>query len=145
MGNGHEPWERIPGTTPAVKLAARELRCRAVETPAERVLWQALRNRGLGGLKFRRQQPLGPFVVDFFCASCRLVVEVDGTIHEDEDRAAQDAARTEILAAHGFRVIRFRNEEVLNDLDGVLMRIFETANAVQAALPSPADRERGWG
>ena len=82
-------------------------------TPAEEVLWESLRDRRLEGLKFRRQHGFGPFVLDFSCAAHSLVIELDGAIHDDQ--AEQDAYRTEYLAQYGYRVIRFRNEEVLRD------------------------------
>ncbi len=103
--------------------AARELRRR--ETEAEAILWAALRGRQVAGLKFRRQRPAGPFVLDFYCADHRLVVEVDGAIH-DEQRE-QDAARTAILKQYGYRVVRFRNAEIASDLAAVLARIAEAA------------------
>ena len=96
--------ERIR-TSPAVQRRARELRRTMTET--ERLLWSHLRNRQLGGLKFRRQHPLGPSIVDFYCAAKRLVVEVDGGIHDSQ--CDRDAVRTERLEEHGCKVIRFRN------------------------------------
>lgn len=114
---------RVRGTTPGVEEAARQLRRR--ETPAERVLWQALRRNRLRGLAFRRQHPLGPFVVDFYCPARRLVVELDGEVHDDQ--AEQDEARTERLIAFDYRVIRFRNDEVLADLHAVLAAIMSAA------------------
>ena len=121
---------------------ARDLRRRM--TPAEEVLWRALRDRRLAGTKFRRQHPFGPFVVDFCCRTTRLVVELDGPVHDDQ--AEQDAARTEILAAYGFRVLRFRNEEVFADLESVLDRIRTEATKLpngDPLVPSPSSRERG--
>ena len=97
-------------------------------TPAEQVLWQALRGRRLAGLKFRAQHPVGPFVLDFYCSRHKLVVELDGDIHDQQQE--RDAARTAQLNAYGYRVIRFRNAEVLTDLPAVLEKI------AQAALPS---------
>jgi very-short-patch-repair endonuclease len=99
--------------------AARALRQRA--TQAETALWDALRDRGLDGLKFRRQRPLGPFVVDFVCLEARLVVEVDGPIHDEQ--AEQDDYRAEFIASYGFRVLRVSNDDVLTDLATVLDRI----------------------
>ena len=120
--------ERKRIRTPAqIQQRARELRREM--TPTERVLWQRLRNRQLSGLKFRRQHPLGPFIADFYCAAHRLVVEIDGDIHDLQPE--RDAARTEQFEKYGYRVIRFRNEQVLNDIESVLA-------AIQAAcLPSP--------
>ncbi len=99
--------------------AARQLRRDA--TTAEQVLWEALRDRRLGGLKFRRQHSAGPFVLDFYCPSCKLVVELDGGVHDGQ--AGQDEARTRHLEQYGCHVIRFRNEEVFANFASVLERI----------------------
>src|SRR5689334_12520275 len=99
--------------------SARQLRQR--ETTAEKLLWDALRDRQLAGLKFRRQRPAGPFVLDFFCSAHKLVVEVDGAVHDEQQE--QDQARTELLQHYGYRVIRFHNDEVIADLGGVLAQI----------------------
>ncbi|MBD3728923.1 MAG: endonuclease domain-containing protein [Sphingomonadales bacterium] len=88
-------------------------------TDAEQRIWQALRNRALAGLKFRRQVPVGPYIVDFQCRDRQLVVEIDGGQHDE----MEDAERTAFLRAQGYRVIRFWNHEVLENLDGVLERI----------------------
>ena len=80
-----------------------------------------LRNKRLDGLKFRRQHPLGPFIADFYCAACRLVVEIDGDIHDLQPE--REVARTEQFAQYGYRVIRFRNKQVLNDIEDVLAAI----------------------
>ena len=85
-------------------------------TDAEQVLWQRLRDRRLGGHKFRRQVTIDPFIVDFLCIQHRLIVEVDGSQHNDE----VDAARTAYLEVRGYRVIRFWNNDVLRDVEGVL-------------------------
>jgi very-short-patch-repair endonuclease len=90
-------------------------------TPAERLLWRHVRNRRLGGPKFRRQHPLGRFIADFYCAAQRLVVEIDGDALAGQTE--YDAVRTEVLEERGYRVIRFRNEEVLRDVAGVLSAI----------------------
>jgi very-short-patch-repair endonuclease len=90
-------------------------------TPAEKVLWDVLRGRGLDGLRFRRQHPVGRFVLDFYCPIHKLAVEVDGEVHDAQQE--RDAERTAVIEAHGYRVIRFRNEEVLDNLPGVLARI----------------------
>ncbi len=118
---------RVRGSTPQLDAAAR-LHRRSI-TPAERALWQALRGHQLHGLGFRRQHPLGPFIVDFYCPQLKLVIELDGDVHADQ--ADYDAARTEQLAAYGYRVIRFRNEAVLGDLSSVLKRITATAEALE--------------
>ena len=95
-------------------------------TEAERVLWHALRGDGIPGMKFRRQHAIGRFVLDFYCPMYRLALEVDGGVHDDANQAEYDALRTEALAQLGIRVLRFRNEDVLCDLPGVIERIKET-------------------
>ena len=110
----------------AGKAAARRLRRNA--TDAERALWRYLRNRTAGGAKIRRQQPIGPYIVDFVCFEARLVIEIDGGQHAVH--AGQDAVRTAYLKRHNFRVIRFWNNDVLANPNGV----FET---IETALKSP--------
>jgi very-short-patch-repair endonuclease len=105
---------------------------RKAMTPAEACLWQAIRRRRLGGLKFRRQHPSGPSILAFYCSEHRLVVEVDGGVHAGQ--RAYDEARSEHLAAHGYCVIRFSNGDVLNNLDTVLSLI---AKAVPTPPASP--------
>ena len=121
--------------TPAViQQRARELRQEA--TPAEETLWQALRGRRLGGRKFRRQHPLGPFIADFCCPEARLIVEVDGSVHDGQGE--HDAARTQQFETHGYRVVRVRNEDVLCRLSAVLKAI---AQACDARMGAEADEE----
>ena len=79
---------------------------------AEAAAWQILRNRGLFGLKFRRQQVIAGFIVDFYCASARLALELDGGVHDDPDQRAYDAARRDALASHAVRVLRLPNRDV---------------------------------
>jgi len=100
---------------------ARHLRRRP--TDAEKALWRRLRDRRLGGLKFRRQVSIPPHVVDFYCAESQLVVEVDGGQHTEEG----DAARTDALTAAGYRVVRFWNHDVLGNMEGVLETILAAA------------------
>jgi very-short-patch-repair endonuclease len=95
-------------------------------TEAENLLWQALRRKQLGGLVFRRQHPINRFIVDFYCPAANLVIEVDGPIH-DQSRE-MDRARQDFLESLGLRVVRFSNDEVLQDRDAVLNRIREAAN-----------------
>jgi very-short-patch-repair endonuclease len=92
-------------------------------TPMEQRLWDEVRDRRLAGLKFRRQHPYGPFILDAFCVKHLLEVEVDGPVHDDPPQADHDAARTEYLERRGIRVLRFTNDEVEHDLPGVLRRI----------------------
>src|SRR5690349_3585886 len=96
---------------PAQRFAlARALRHRP--TPAERHAWTLLRNRGILGLKFRRQHVLHGFIVDFYCASERIVIELEGDAHDGAAEQTYDRARAEILVAAGYRIIRVRNKDV---------------------------------
>lgn len=94
-----------------------------VMTPTENLLWQNLRNRKVSIHKFRRQHPIGKYIVDFYCHEARLVIEVDGEIHLMNDNPEYDQFRTEELKSMGLKVIRFKNEEVLGDISKVLTEI----------------------
>lgn len=100
---------------------ARELRHR--QTSTEDLLWQQLRGRRLGGQKFRRQVPIGPYTVDFLCFAAKLVVEIDGAHHGEQ--AGYDERRTAEIEAQGFTVMRVSNMDVRDRLDDVLVRIAE--------------------
>ena len=99
-------------------------RLRLAATDAEIRLWSRLRRKQLEGFRFRRQHPLGPYVVDFFCAEAKLVVEVDGGQHADDGEA-----RTRWIEARGYRVVRFWNNDVLANTDGVLRTILAALRA----------------
>jgi very-short-patch-repair endonuclease len=92
-------------------------------TDAERLLWSRLRNRQLGGFRFRRQRPIGNYICDFVCLSESLIVELDGSQHVE--RADYDAARDAFLRSQGFRVLRFWNGDVMGRLDNVVETIHE--------------------
>ncbi|MFC6802233.1 endonuclease domain-containing protein [Deinococcus caeni] len=129
-------------TVRAVKrgtVRARQLR--RDQTPEERVVWRELR-AGQLGLKFRRQWPVGGYVVDFVCFEARLIVELDGGQHAEESARAYDAARTAVLEAGGFTVLRFWNNEVRQNLPGVLDSIDRHCRQ-QDVLPSPGGRGVG--
>ncbi len=136
---------------------------RSDSTDVERLLWRYLRAHRLADVKFRRQVPIGPYIADFVCFEARLVVELDGGQHADA--MEQDACRDAWLSGQGFRVLRFWNNEVLDNLDGVLTKILEElsvspspqplshegrgaliqqAPAITALAPSPLMGE-GWG
>ena len=116
---------------------ARELR--RTMTDAEAKLWNRLRNGQLLGLKFRRQVPIGSFIADFCCRNPKFVVEVDGSQHSH--LATQDASRTRVLAEHGYTVVRFWDNEVLQDIDAVLEAIVgEVTRRTLAPSPSPLPR-----
>ncbi|HHQ4926141.1 TPA: endonuclease domain-containing protein, partial [Aeromonas veronii] len=99
-------------------------RLRRDATQAEQKLWQQLRNRRLAGLKFRRQMPIGPYVVDFICFEQGLVIEVDGSQHGTLANQMHDEARTAYLNQQGFRVIRVWNNDVLSRMEVVLAHIW---------------------
>lgn len=121
---------RTRGTTSAqIVEAARSLR--REPTRAEQLLWQALRSNQVAGLKFRRQHPIGPYILDFYCAAQSLAVEVDGGIHRTTDQQRYDLERTEYLHQLGIRVLRFPNEAVETSLDSVLRAICEAAGRRQ--------------
>lgn len=100
---------------------ARELRKKP--TRAEKVLWQKLRNRKLGGLKFVRQHPIGRYVTDFYCHELGLVVELEGSIHENLDQRSYDADRFEEFENRGLKILRFKNEMIRENIEAVLERI----------------------
>jgi very-short-patch-repair endonuclease len=108
---------------------------RANPTPAEIRLWSVLRKCQRSGARFRRQHPIGPFVVDFCAPRLKLVIEVDGSQHVDLH--ANDQQRTAYLAAHGYRVLRFWNNQVMDDLNAVVIAI---ENAIGELLEANKDQ-----
>lgn len=120
-----------PPVHPAQRRFARYLRDR--QTDCETLLWQQLRNRRLHGLKFRRQHPWPPYVLDFYCVALRLAVELDGGQHFSVEGLRHDQLRSDYLRAQGIRLIRFSNLEVLQALPDVLAEILR-----QALGPSPS-------
>ena len=128
---------RIRGVSRPMQQTAEKLKRQL--TPAEKQLWQALRSRQLDNLKFRRQYALGQVALDFCCPEIRLVIELDGGIHDTQ--AEQDQARTDHLAAYGYRVLRFSNEAVLTDLAEVLEQIRQTVDQA-TRLPESVEETR---
>ena len=124
-GGGDSP----PAQRPIVHRA---LQLRRDQSLPERMLWQSLRVRP-EGLKFRRQHPVGPYVVDFCCLSHRMVVEVDGSVHDMGERALTDLERNKFLKENGYRVLRVSAQRVLADAVG-------TAEAIAARAVSPHHR-----
>lgn len=116
-------------TTWKYVLAARDLR--QEETEAEKILWNVLRGKRLNGLKFRRQHPYEKTILDFFCVEHQLVVELDGSIHDEPDQFSSDEERTKFLNDRGLKVIRFKNDDVLKNLPNVLRRIVEETSPPQ--------------
>ncbi|AQR60807.1 hypothetical protein BZG35_03415 [Brevundimonas sp. LM2] len=98
-------------------------------TPPEARLWIRLKGNRLGGLGFRKQHPIGPYILDFYCAAAKLAVEVDGASHATDERAAHDERRTVWLGGRAIRVIRITARAVKDELDGVLEFIWREAEA----------------
>jgi adenine-specific DNA-methyltransferase len=125
---------------------ARQLR--RDQTDAERRLWHLLRGRRFRGLRFRRQHPVGPYFADFACLEIGLVIELDGSQHAAIHARVYDGKRTAFLCKQGFEVIRFWDNDVLNNTQGVLQAILnvvqrrETRPSAQSC-PASSDRERG--
>jgi very-short-patch-repair endonuclease len=118
-----------------IPRTARAQTLRAASTEAERKLWYRLRDRRLGGTKFVRQAPVGPYYADFVCRACKLIVEVDGSQHAD---GAHDGKRDAILIALGYRVLRFWNADVLGSIEDVC----ETIVAAIEGRLTPFERFR---
>jgi very-short-patch-repair endonuclease len=104
------------------------------EAKAEDALWQ-LRRRQLGGFQFRRQHPIDRFIVDFYCSQARLIIEVDGPVHDKTVEA--DAGRQELLESLGYRILRFTNEQIKTDMGSALDRILDAVQTPAATSPSP--------
>jgi very-short-patch-repair endonuclease len=113
-----------------VDKIANARRLRQEKTDAERKLWSIVRNRKLGGFKFRRQVPIDRYFADFVCMEARLVIELDGGQHSEQ--VEYDAARTAVLEACGYQVIRFWNSQVLLQPDGVARSILHELNSARA-------------
>ncbi|HSV30054.1 MAG TPA: endonuclease domain-containing protein, partial [Candidatus Omnitrophota bacterium] len=122
---------------------ARRLRTERA-TEAEKLLWSKLRSRQMDGVKFRRQHPVGPYVLDFVCIERSLAVEVDGGQHADPAQAEYDRRRTDFLAAEGFEVLRFWNNDVLGNIEGVWDTICARL-AQRPSPPGPLSRKRARG
>nr|AWM03507.1 endonuclease domain-containing protein [Bradyrhizobium amphicarpaeae] len=122
------------------RAAAKKLR--ANTTPHERMLWRALKELPLDGSHFRRQAPVGPYVVDFFCPAKRLIIELDGGHHNEDDNAARDLVRQRWLENEGYRVVRFWNSEVSNDLTAVMERIYVELYGSREAEAMPLEHRR---
>lgn len=107
------------------KLKARSRKLRSSMTDAEIALWGKLRRKQLLGLQFYRQKPLGNFIVDFYCPAARLVIEIDGGQHYEEEGRIRDGLRDGYLENLGIRVLRFSNLDVLKNIEGVIAVIIE--------------------
>jgi very-short-patch-repair endonuclease len=122
------------------RQTARRLRHNATE--AERKLWRALPTFETKGTHFRRQVPIGSYVADFACMAARLVVEIDGSQHGEEERRLRDETRTRWLENEGYRVIRFWNNDIVQNPEGVLDVIYAALYGSRDAEPKPMKHER---
>ncbi|MFH1711879.1 MAG: endonuclease domain-containing protein [Patescibacteria group bacterium] len=124
--------QRLPGKRyrGVVTHLQRQKEMRKGSTPAEHALWQHLRKRQLDNLKFRRQHGIGPYIVDFYCDQCKLIIEVDGDIHNKPEIGDYDRDRQEQLEELGYTIIRVRNEAVLKNIELVLKNIKDTINQI---------------
>jgi very-short-patch-repair endonuclease len=129
---------RFSRTIPAT---ARARRLRREATFPERLVWSRLRSGALGGYSFRRQHPAGPYTLDFFCAELRVAVEIDGDSHGHHAQRMRDARRDAWLADHGVQMLRFWNDEVLTNLDGVVETIWR---AIEDAQSGQTRNGRRW-
>jgi very-short-patch-repair endonuclease len=110
---------------------------RASTTTHERILWRALKELPVSGTHFRRQAPIGPYVVDFLCPAAHLVIELDGGHHNDDETAKHDRERQLWLEQEGYRVARFWNSEITSDLNAVLERIYVDLYGSRQAEANP--------
>ncbi|MDP3355955.1 MAG: endonuclease domain-containing protein [Polaromonas sp.] len=128
--------ERV-GVRAGAKEKSRELRGQMTE--AETLLWQHFKGRRFQGFKFRRQRPLGPYILDFVCLEAGLVIEIDGGQHSEQQ--TYDQARTALIETQGLTVIRFWNHEVMNETPAVLEKIWQTLQALTPTLSRTRERE----
>jgi very-short-patch-repair endonuclease len=133
----------MPHTQVSAIQRARAKQLRRAMTRAETLLWRHLKANRLAGLGFRRQSPMGSYVADFVAHSCKLIVEVDGESHEFEERIRHDARRDQWFASRGYHVLRFTNDDVIKNLEGVVLTIRQAAE--QAAPPSLTLPREGGG
>ena len=117
-------WAAKPDIFKKAKILRKDM------TVTEEILWKRLSNRKLNGLKFRRQHPLDIFIADFYCHEKKLIVELDGGIHDTTEQMEYDDGRTFELEEKGVKILRFRNEEVLNEIEQVLEKIIETVKKI---------------
>jgi len=121
------------GATPEIFKMAKELR--KMETESEKLLWSRLHKNQILGLQFRRQHPINRFIADFYCPKIKLIIEVDGSIHELPEYQAHDIGRSEILNDFGITVIRFTNEQIIEEINSIIDQINITAKNLLSETP----------
>ena len=129
----------MPHTPVSEKNRKNAKAMRRVMTDAELKLWNELRAHRLLGLSFRRQVPIAGYIVDFACSAKKLIVEVDGSQHGEDDNAGKDSARTARLQQDGWTVLRFWNDDVLRDIDNVCQHIVISAGLGGLEIPYAAE------
>jgi very-short-patch-repair endonuclease len=131
---------RVPAWQVSTKQRTRARRLRRDLTDAERIVWNAIRAHRMHGASFRRQTPIGPFIVDFVSHAAGLIIEIDGGQHYEPESIKRDAQRDAYLASEGYLVLRFSNHDVITNRQGVLETI---ATAIVHAPSPPLPRKRG--
>ena len=124
-----EGWPRTPHSVVTRQQRQRAKSLRRAMTRAETLLWRYVKAGPLDGLSFRRQTPIGSYIMDFVCLAARVVIEIDGETHDFEERQRRDAKRDQWLRSRGYLVLRFTNNDVLSSLEGVLLTIRDAARA----------------
>jgi very-short-patch-repair endonuclease len=136
----------MPHAVVSERQRSRAKQLRQTMTRAETLLWRYLKANRIDGLGFRRQVPIRNYIADFICLSAKLIVELDGESHDFEERQKADQNRDAFFAADGFRVLRFTNEQVMSNLEGVVEVIRQTAASGASGLPpSPTLPHKGGG
>jgi very-short-patch-repair endonuclease len=131
---------RVPAWQVSTKQRTRARRLRRDLTDAERIVWNAIRAHRMHGASFRRQTPIGPFIVDYVSHAAGLIIEIDGGQHYEPESIKRDAQRDAYLASEGYLVLRFSNHDVITNRQGVLETI---ATAIVHAPSPPLPRKRG--
>lgn len=134
-GKGHLANKEMDFKYNNPKLKERRCGLRKNQTEAEKNLWRHLRNKQFHGIKFYRQYSIGGYILDFFSPKLRLAIELDGGQHAEEENKVYDEVRSNFLKAHDIEVVRFWNNEVLQNIEGVLFRIAEKVTPPGLPLP----------
>ena len=121
------------GASIEIFMRAEVLRNNMTET--EKILWGRLNNNQISGFKFRRQHPINKFIADFYCHKAKLVIELDGKIHGQKEIAEHDAGREYVIKGFGLEILRFKNEEILNDLENVISKIQARLSSCLSSKP----------
>jgi very-short-patch-repair endonuclease len=136
----------MPHAVVSERQRSRAKQFRQTMTPAETLLWRCLKANRIDGLGFRRQVPVRKYIADFVCFSAKLIVELDGESHDFEERRKADQTRDAFFVSEGFQILRFSNEQVMSNLEGVVELIRQaTASRASGLPPSPTLPHKGGG